>query len=335
MTVMCGRVLLSALKAGARAERPPVHTFRDRAARRADSPRRAPDARPHAPQIASPPPLPKVRQKLRDSQSRFRHNLGLVEKWNAIRRFCVLQDEALVPFEDQDGLRNQRNRPMKNVRHDDTVRQAAVLLAAGRWTWWHGDSATDVLPAAAVLLDASLAEAFDVDRSSPFHFDTRRRRVIRGRSIDDFTDPAAAEVARRVAIAESGSLWTWLERTSLWASSFVISELENAGIARRRRPPGLLRLLWPDGLDVLDLAAREVALGRVRRAAAGEGNPRDVALALLLHHHNILQVVVPDATTRRARKNLAQHKRYLPPAAHALIDMMESWRRRSDRIGSY
>jgi hypothetical protein len=145
--------------------------------------------------------------------------------------------------------------------------------------------------AGAVLAEAALRRVIEVEHG----------RVRRGPASAP-SDGALAGLAARVdAEGRPRKVDDWLHAGEAWALQAVVTELEEAGIARFARTRAL-GVIPTGGLELLDPEAQRLAAESARTAVdpGGRPTPESVLLSLVLAATGDLRHHVPGTSTRWA-----------------------------------
>jgi hypothetical protein len=208
------------------------------------------------------------------------------------------------------------------------VRWEATLLGGG----WRGSPDDDLLPAAGLLIDAGFEGGIALVGTRVLGWD-RRRLVpgtsrVRARLVDD--------LVARVGKATFATPYGWCERAATFAPDAVNEELVELGLVEWREAGWLRRALRYKAFELLDGAARDTAAARVRDAVADPAAATDtaVALALLLRATGLLARVVGTPPSRRTERALDARRQQLPPVPAAILETLDTRRRRLDAIGT-
>jgi hypothetical protein len=208
------------------------------------------------------------------------------------------------------------------------VRWEATLLGGG----WRGSSDDDLLPAAGLLIDAGFEGAIVLEGTRVLGWD--RRRLVPGTARDRAR--LVDDLAARVGKATFATPYGWCERAAAFAPDAVNEELVELGLVEWREAGWLRRALRYKAFELLDGAARDTAAARVRDAVADPATATDtaVALALLLRATGLLARVVGTPPSRRTERALDARRQQLPPVPAAILETLDTRRRRLDAIGT-
>ena len=127
----------------------------------------------------------------------------------------------------------------------------------------------------------------------------------------------------------------WCERAAVFAPDAVTEELVELGLVEYREAGWLRKAVRYKAFEILDVAAREAAATRVRNAVARPAHAPEsaVALALLLRSTDMLRGVA-GATSGRNERALEARRATLPPVVGAVLEALDTRRRRLDAVGT-
>jgi hypothetical protein len=203
------------------------------------------------------------------------------------------------------------------------VRFDVVLLREGR----RGTYEDTLAVAGAVLMDAALAQVIEVTGRKTLGIDRRRVGVGPGEPPDALLE----DLRRRVEAVKPDTPKGWYERIAVYGEDAVALELIEAGTVRALDVPFYKRAVRHRTLEVVDGAARDAALDRLRAVDTAEG----VCAAIVLRETEFLGDFVKRKEARQIGKAADRALGQLPPAVKAIADTLRERREAQDRIGTY